>query len=379
MRILLLFLFSYTIPHILFGQDPAAFLFNQHGSIFNPALAGAEGSASLSIAYRQEWVSSNDPGYHTALLSYNESMPCSVLDFGINALWDQEGDGFLTTYEISPKVSVSLPIISSKFHQINVRLGGGMSFSGQDVRFDKFIFSDQLHPKYGNIFPTTFLPPDEGISSGYFQPETGFLIQMALNKLKHNAVLINLGMSYHNAYAFGSNTDLGYGKSILGLLAPQTPKFSAHLDFELIPGTSLTKYVSVKPLILYERQQSLHYLQYGLDVGLTNYLRVGGYIHQNRFGNSDKNTNWFSMTTLFRPYIGQNRIDFYFTYSFNVSGLRNSVTPLMEFGIKKHFRNSPVCRLLGKGDDISYSNKPRCRYFNFSPAYRKFYENIWYK
>ncbi len=379
MRILLLFLFSYTIPHILFGQDPAAFLFSQHGSLFNPALAGTDGSQSISLAYRQEWISSNDPGYHTAILVYSESLPCSILDYGINAVWDQEGSGLLTTYEISPRVSANLPILVTRDHHINLRLGAGVSFGNQRIDFDRLIFSDQLHPKYGNIFPTSFIPPDQNVNGTYFQPGVGAVLQMALNKQSYNAVIINAGVSFHNAYALGNNSNVGYGKSILGLLAPQTPKFSAHLDFELIPGTSLTKYVSVKPLILYERQQSLHYLQYGLDVGLTNYLRVGGYIHQNRFGNSDKNTNWFSMTTLFRPYIGQNRIDFYFTYSFNISGLRNSVSPLMEIGIKKHFRNSPVCRLIDKGDDISYSKNPRCRYFSYSPAYRKFYENTWYR
>jgi hypothetical protein len=375
-RILFFLLFCSSF---LFAQDPETFLFSQHGSLFNPALAGSNGSQSISLAYRQEWLSTNDVGYHTAVLSYEESLPCSILDYGINALWDQEGDGFLTTFEISPRVSANLPLIVTRENHINLRLGAGMSFGRQQVQFDKLVFSDQLHPKYGNIFPSSFIPPDENVSGNYFQPEIGALLQMIFNKQSYNAIVINVGASFHNAYAFGNSSNAGYGKSVLGLLAPQSPKFSAHFDFELVPGSSLKKFVSIKPLFLYERQQALHYIQYGLDFGLTDAVRVGGYVHQQSITGPHVNTNWISVTTLFRPYIGNNRADFYLTYSFNVSGLRNSVSPLLELGFKKHFRNSPVCRLMDKGDDISYSGKPICRYFRFSPARKKFYENIWYR
>lgn len=362
-----------------YAQDPAGFLFAQHGSIFNPALAGAGGSQSVSLAYRQQWINESDPGYHTALLSYEESIPCSILDYGVNAVWDQEGAGWLTTYEISPRVSANLPLLVTRDHHINLRLGAGMSIGEQRIQFDKLIFSDQLHSKYGNIFPTTFSAPDENAHGNYFQPGVGFVLQMALNKENYNAILINAGASFHNAYALGKNSNTGYGKSILGLLAPQSPKFSLHLDFELIPGNSLTKLVSIKPVILYERQQALRYIQYGLDFGLTNALRVGGFIHQHKFGESRESTTWFSLNTLYRPYIGQQRLDLYITYSFNISGLRHTVTPLFEVGIKKHFKNSPVCKLLGREDDVYYSSKTKCPYFQLSPAKKKFYGNVWYK
>lgn len=372
----LLLIIILVFPVALIAQDPASFLLGQQGSFFNPALAGTGGSQSISLAYRQEWISSNDAGYHTVLLSYDESMPCSVLDFGINALWDQEGSGFLSTYEISPKVSVNIPLIITPHHQINARLGGGMSFGRQQIQFDRLVFSDQLHPKYGNILPTNFVAPDEDVKGGYFQPAIGFVIQGALNKLKRNAILFNIGSSYHNAYALGRSTKVGYGKSVLGLLAPQAPRLTMHADIEIIPGSAPNRYISLKPSILYERQAGIYYMQYGLDIGLTNAFRVGGYFHQQKLVDAS-NTNWFSISTLFRPYIGEDRIDFYVTYSFNVSGLRHTVSPLMEIGIKKHFKSSLTCRLMGQEDAYNH-NRFKCPWFSISPAKKKFYGNVWY-
>ncbi len=367
------------LPIFSYSQDPAAFLFKQQGMLINPALAGGSGSQSLSIAYRNEWKADGNPAYQTSVLSYEESLPCSILDYGISALWDQEGEGFLSSYEVSPAVSANLPLVNNRDHQINLRLGGGLSFGWQQLDFAKLVFSDQLHAKYGNIFPTSFIPPDENLSNRYFQPSIGGVVQMVLNKQELNSIVINAGASFHNAYGFGQNKNVGYGKSILGLLPEQSPKFSAHLDFELIPGASFNQFISIRPLILFEKQQALHYFQYGVDFGISDALRIGGYMHQQKFSDASVSTNWFSTTALFRPYLGKSRIDFNFTYSFNVSGLRTAVSPLMEIGFKKHFRNSPVCRMMGKGDDVDYGNKPVCRYSRISPAKKKIYENIWYK
>ena len=379
MRPKLIFLLWLSCQFTLCAQDPATFLFSQQGSLYNPALTGTNGSQAISLAYRQQWLQETDPGYHTALLSYEESLPCSILDFGINGLWDQEGAGLLTTYEITPQVSANLTIIDSRDHQVNIRLGGGMSIGQQRIDFDKLVFSDQLDFKYGNIFPTNFIAPEENHQQGYFQPGIGFLVQMVLNKERYHAVIINAGASYHNAYAIGSKEGTGYGKSVLGLLPPASPKWAAHADFELIPGNSLKQVISIKPSFLYERQEGLRYMQLGLEFALNNVMQVGGYMHMNKWFAASTSTNWYSVNTVFKPYIGKERIDFYLTYSFNVSGLRNAVSPLLEIGIKKHFRNSPVCNLIGKEDEVFYSNKGRCPLYKVSAAHKKLYENVWYK
>jgi hypothetical protein len=368
-----------SFQSILLAQDPATFLFTQQGSFYNPALAGTNGSQAISLAYRQQWLQENDPGYHTALLAYEESLPCSILDFGIIGLWDQEGAGLLKTYEITPQVSANLTLLDSRDHQVNLRLGGGMSIGQQRIDFDKLVFSDQLDFKYGNIFPTNFIAPDDNQQQGYFQPGVGFVFQMVLNKERYHAVIINAGASYHNAYAIGNTQGVGYGKSVLGLLPPASAKWAAHVDFELIPGNALKDFISIKPAFLYERQEGLRYMQLGLDFAFSNVMRVGGYLHVNKWFAAPSSTSWYSINTAFQPYIGKDRIDLYLTYSFNISGLRNAVSPLIEIGIKKHFRSSPVCNLLGKEDEVFYSNKGRCPLYKVSAAHKKLYENVWYK
>ncbi len=364
---------------LLHGQDPAAFLFRQHSSVFNPALAGATGSQSVSLAYRQQWLDADAAGYQTALLAYDESLPCSILDYGIGAMWDMEGEGLLTTWEISPRVSVNLPLSITTDHHINLRLGGGFSFGWQDIRLDRLIFSDQLDPKYGDILPTSFIPPDEDLSGQYIQPGIGAAVQMILNQRSPSAFVVNFGASYHNAYGFGRDENSGYGKSLLGLFAPQSPRFAAHADFEVIPGAALRQFVSIRPVFLFERQQGIHYFQYGVDFGLMDAMRIGGFLHHQRLGGASSNTNWISVMAHFRPYIGKERTDLYVVYSFNSSGLRHAVSPLIEIGFRQHFRNSPACRLIGKGDDVDYGGRPVCRYSRISPGKKKIYENVWYK
>lgn len=364
---------------VLSAQDPAGFLFRQYGALFNPALAGSGGSQSVGLAYRQQWIDQGTPGYHTAVLSYEESLPCSIIDYGVSALWDLEGAGFLSTLEISPRVSVNLPVSISSNHHINLRLGGGFSFGWQDIRLDRLVFSDQLDPKYGNILPTSFIPPDEDLTGQYIQPGIGIAMQMILNQRQPNAIVIQAGVSYHNAYGFGRSENSGYGKSLLGLFAPQSPRFAAHADFEVIPGSSLKQFVSLRPVFLYERQDGIHYYQYGLDIGLLDALRVAGYLHHQDLSIAGTSTNWISVMALFRPYLNRQRTDLYVQYSFNSSGLRHAVSPLIEIGFRQHFRNSPLCRMIGKGDDVDYGGRPVCRYSRISPGKKKIYENVWYK
>lgn len=381
MRAAHLFLYFLILlcPVFLPAQDPAAFLFRQYGSAYNPALAGSGGSQAVGLAYRQQWLATGSAGYQTALFTYDESLPCSILDYGVNALWDLEGEGLLSTWEISPRVSVNLPLSVTPDQHINLRLGGGFSFGWQDIRLDRLVFSDQLDPKYGNVLPTSFILPDEDLTGQYIQPGIGFVLQVLMNKRKPGAILLQGGASYVNAYGLGQSENSGYGKSLLGLFAPQSPRFTAHADLEVVPGAALKSYISLRPVFLYERQDGIHYYQYGLDVGLMDAMRIGGFLHHQALTISNTSTNWISVVAMFRPYLGSQRTDLYAMYSFASSGLRNAVSPLLEIGFKQHFRNSPLCRMIGKGDDIDYGGRPVCRYSRISPGKKKIYENVWYK
>jgi hypothetical protein len=205
------------------------------------------------------------------------------------------------------------------------------------------------------------------------------VLQMILNKTEPRAILVNIGAAYQASYGIANNEHVGYGKSVLGLIPPQAPRTTVHADFEVAAGAAMKRSVSIKPLLLFESQGGLHYWQYGVDIGLLDAMRVGGYMHSQGFGAQGKNTNWVTLTTLFRPYLGESRVDLHLAYSLNTSGLRNVVGPIFEIGIKKHFRSSPVCNLIGRSDDVGYSKGIKCRYNRISPAKKKIYENIWYK
>jgi hypothetical protein len=221
------------------AQDPAFSLFQQQPTLFNPAYAGATGSQALSLVYRNQWFSKDASAYQTAVLQYEESVPCSILDYGIGFLWDREGEGYLTTMEITGRVSANLPLIFNKDHHVNLRLGGAMSYGNQRIDFARLVFSEQLDKKYGIIYPTSFAPPENDAKAKYIQPGFGKVLQIILNKKEPTAMVLNIGAAYQATYGLGNNELVGYGKYILSLLPPQSPRTTIHADFEFAPGASL--------------------------------------------------------------------------------------------------------------------------------------------
>jgi type IX secretion system PorP/SprF family membrane protein len=393
---MLLVLFSLVVQ----AQDPFFMHFNGAESQFNPAMTGYKGSRSLGIKYKSQWGAGqqNIAPFRTALINFEESVPCQPLDYGAAFGFDQEGDGRLTTLDLGAKVAGGISFGQRK-SLTNLRFGINFQASQKFVDFSRFVFSDQLDPKYGltdangNLNPTDFVAPNDGRSRVFFTPVLGFVVHHLLNREATKSFSIQFGGALHNAYSLRSPRN-GHTESLLGLSLDIPNRYNGFLRLEYIPFNRNNNFVSLRPSVFFQQQEELGYLETGLDIGFSQMVQVGIYHHFNHNANlgnrrNDEdlgfttNTRWMSLNLN----VGQinagstGRFDFGAAYSWNVSGLKNFTGPAFELSLTYHWGRSWFCKGAG-GKGLDYPNlfkkRKACPTWNISPRQRM-YENIWYK
>ncbi len=137
----------------LTAQDPAFSQFFANRIYLNPAFAGLESGLQFTASSRNQWYGA-DHGYtlHAAAAEWQE--PCWNSGFGLSLRYAQEGlaplstSGAAFTYAFMPRIKNG-----------NLHLGLQYSYNQKRLNIDKLVFSDQLDPVYGNIYPTLAQSP----------------------------------------------------------------------------------------------------------------------------------------------------------------------------------------------------------------------------
>ena len=313
-------------------------------------------------------------------------MPCSVFDYGLGLRWDEEGDGLLQTYDFAGRFAGTFALeTGDALH--NIKIGGNFQLTFRQVDFDRFVFSDELDPKYGSVdafgndLPTAFVPPDGDRSNLFFAPGIGVAYRFLSDQRSRKPWSLLAGLAYHNAYSFGVQRN-GHEESLLHIGTRIPERLNLFLSGEWIAFNNANSYVAVTPLLLYQKQGTIDYLEGGAKVALNRLLSAGVYYHFNGQPIEGSHTNWFSFVLEFGSVLGarsSKRLDLGLAYSNNFSGLRNTVGPILEFSLSFHFASSGACKLMGREDLVPYSSDVQCPTTAFSPGRRKMYENIWYK
>ena len=107
----------------LFAQDPFFVHFNSSRSYYNPALVGEKGASSINTKYKTQWNSTAATSFKTMMLSYEEHLPCSILDYGFMVVADEEGEGRFRTFDIGGKVAGNMSFGVSEKSTHNIRIG----------------------------------------------------------------------------------------------------------------------------------------------------------------------------------------------------------------------------------------------------------------
>lgn len=375
----------------LSAQDPFFAHFFNNRALFNPALVGEAGALSVRGLYKSQWPLAGATPYRTMAVVAEESMPCSMFDWGLNLMQDVEGDGLMRTFS-GGMMLAGTPTLVTRHGAAravhNLRIGLGLNWAQRRVDFNRLVFSDQLDPKYGltdaagNFNPTDFVPPDFPGSLWYFIPSVGIAYKGLFNDRSPYLGVFSMGYSVHNLYGLGDEGFFGHQESILRIGTTTTPRHTAFAEWEIIPYYSASNYFyfSVKPTVLWQKQGELSYAEAGLRFAFSRAFALGTYYHFSSRPPDGVNTNWLSINVETSVLLSRaNRFNLGFSYSPNLSGLQNftGVGGIMEVSIALLFASSPSCKLIGRADEVRYRNDIVCPTASLSRR-SKLYDHLWY-
>lgn len=379
---LLLLLLSATLA----AQDPFFTHFTGNEALFNPALTGTLGATTFSLKNKQQWQHPDHNGYQTSAVVYEESMPCSMFDYGLSFVHDREGQGLLKTLRMGGMLAAYVPLGRGEksVRPADLRIGAGLHWGQQSIDFSRLTFIDQLHPKYGRVGPdqlaiaSSFVAPNGGRSDWYFQPSVGFNLRGIILASRARPVFASIGGAVHNLVPL-VNGDQGQNWSLLGLGTSTVPRYSFHAEAEsVIREFDNNNFLSLQPRFAGQVQGGLSYLEAGVDVGFSQRFSAGAAFHTATTNAESPATNWASLRMelgLFST--SSQRLDLGFSYNFNLSGLRNFVGNTLEFTARWSIATSLVCRLRNQKASYDGSDALECPTARGGRGRDKIYENIW--
>ncbi len=157
----IVFFILYLHPSSVLGQDPHFSNFNNNKLYYNPAYVGIDYGIKLNMAYRRQWPKIPSR-FQTFYTGFDQAIRVArgIGGFGLIVASNTEGEGILQNYTVGIPISTRIPIAEKSLIQVGVM----PSIAFNSINWDRFIFSGQLNPYYGNIYPSGFVPPDAGRS-----------------------------------------------------------------------------------------------------------------------------------------------------------------------------------------------------------------------
>ena len=242
----------------MYAQDPTFTQFYANRTYINPAYAGVDLGLRFNFNYRNLWTAV--PGdFSTYAGGVDIGDPNIFGGIGFLAVAGNEGEGQIQTQRYSFMYSYRLIVIPRMF---DLHFGVDAAYMSKEIKdWDSFIFSDQLHPIYGNINPSSVERPEKlkavmpdfnaGILGRFnFKPGGG--------RMRSRKVIANtLGFAAHHITQ--------PNESLLGRTEKLPIKFVGHYSMLV----SLSKVRSKNPFFLspnfmYEHQRTLSTLNVGL-------------------------------------------------------------------------------------------------------------------
>jgi type IX secretion system PorP/SprF family membrane protein len=375
-----------AFTQVLRAQDPFFSHFFLNESAYNPALTGFRGATSVMAKYKTQWFAGGVPGFQTASVAFEESLPCSVFDYGLAFRGDEEGQGLLRTIDLTGRVAGTVAWdIGYSSH--NLRAGIGLGWASKGIDYTRLIFSDELDPKYGTVdatgidLPTAFAPLNDGRSLWFFSPAVGLSHRVLFNRQNRRSPTVHYGAALHHAFSLGNREYFGNIESILGAETRIDARWNLFFSGEFILVSDGRSFLSFQPMMRYQRQGVLSYYEVGSRFGMNRDLSLGIHYHaaSGRYGLARDN-NWLTLEGQLGGIVMKDRrVDLGIAYATNLTGQRNHFGPILEFSLAFHFASSPTCALAGYKDEVPYGSGIKCPTSALTPGRRKMYESIWYK
>ncbi|MEX1187726.1 MAG: PorP/SprF family type IX secretion system membrane protein, partial [Bacteroidia bacterium] len=221
-----------------FSQDPTFAQSFSSSQYLNPALTGFTGFTRIQASHRLQWM--NTPSaFITSYLGADLSSKNNKWGFGVYAINDIASN---TLYTLSINLNVAYRIRFTENSAL--RFGIGFGSIRRSIKVENLTFGDQIDSRYGFIYDTSQQPP----------------ASTSINFINFNA-----GMFFHNKYLFAGYSIHNFNEPDQGFFA-HTAALPIRHSFQLGVSTytSDNTNLTVKPSVIYMRQQDFNNLLFGV-------------------------------------------------------------------------------------------------------------------
>lgn len=221
------------------GQDPLYSNVCCDPLYLNPALAGSEKGLSANATIRYQWpkITSEFATYSAGISSLEPNLGGGV---GLHFMQNVEGEGYQKTTEFSFLYAYRIYVK----RKLDIGMGLRVAHLQRSIDFSRFVYSDQLDPVNGVIYPTQAEVP-AGDKVSVFNAATGLDIKMYTSKRQRT--YFNFGLSANNITQ--PNFSLLYLESRLPI------RFSTYFSI-VLPGNPYSGRFAylIKPMLMHTRQ-----------------------------------------------------------------------------------------------------------------------------
>lgn len=331
--IYLLILVILTMSYKAEAQDVD---FSQHYSnptYYNPAYVGLSTGLKARLNIRKRWT-----GLEGRYNTYNFSVDMAERSLpgagglGLLATQDVQGAGLFKTNTVGIMPAVRIPVSRSSIIQI----GALAAIVTKQLNFEKLVFTDQLDPHYGNIYPSAF---EATLRDKVIFPDFSF---GGIYQFQGRDVEGIIGTAVHHLTE--------PNQSFFDIKAPLTRKYVYHMDFIISLQDDRNFYerrteIKLNPGMMVQYQNGLFVYTAGMNIYFSHvYL---GLWYRNEALEYDTYSNFSFMGGINIYFNETSRMKFIYTYDYNIMARHNFTGPSHEISLIFEF------------DDISFWNKDR--------------------
>lgn len=247
------------------AQDANYSQFFNNPIYYNPAYVGINKGLRASLNYRNQW-----PNLPNDFRTYGFSIDIAERRIpgsgGIGLIFNKDvaGAGFLETTNAGLALSTRIPMGLKFYTQVGIMA----SIIQKSVDWTKFIFTDQLNPKYGNINNSNFVPLEQD-NNVYPDFDIGAIFRFVDNKDISDAKTVGtIGVAaFHvfrpNESFFIENSNLERRIVIhMDVLFQNMDRYKKNR----LKKKTTSRYTKINPGIIYQYQGEFQSFSLGLNI-----------------------------------------------------------------------------------------------------------------
>ncbi|NLK82315.1 MAG: PorP/SprF family type IX secretion system membrane protein [Bacteroidales bacterium] len=246
---------------VLRAQDPNFSQFYFKELYYNPAFTGVNPGLRGTISDRHLWV--NVPGeYGTQSIAFDYyDDKFAQGGFGAHMTRNTQGQNFLNTFNGGLTYAKQIRILPD----FMIQIGAGAQYVYKTIDYGGLTFTDQYDPRFGAIYETEFVAPEDGVGSkGAFDYSAGMIVRFNIRETPVKYIAANtFGIAFHHL----SEPDFSWLDD--GNEAPLPMKMVIHgYSMVRINRSGFhNRFFLLTPGFLYENQAESQYLFKGEEAG----------------------------------------------------------------------------------------------------------------